>query len=204
MISESRSAPSAAPNNVWTSPSGRMIAKAGWVGTSNWANTSPESSLICGNDRSYLSMNPWNWSSVPLQATPTNSACPAHLCAASSTEGASRLQVLHHGAQNHSSTGRPARSPSSISPPPISGAENWRAAGASLDPLVGAFEASDVTAAGSGASVAGVASGSPPPQATSNVAASTGRARRNTEVTVAGCRRIAGSPAAVFRERFRS
>jgi hypothetical protein len=37
-------------------------------------NTAASSSLICGKLSEYLSMNDWNWSSVPLQATPTNSA----------------------------------------------------------------------------------------------------------------------------------
>jgi hypothetical protein len=37
-------------------------------------NTSALSSLICGKVNEYLSMNDWNSSSVPLQATPTNSA----------------------------------------------------------------------------------------------------------------------------------
>lgn len=40
------------------------------------------------------------------------------------------MQVVHHGAQNQSSTGRPARVVSSMSPPPMSGAENCNAAGA--------------------------------------------------------------------------
>jgi len=74
LISESSSVSSAAPYNVCTSPVGRINAKAGWVATSKRVNTLASASLICGNDKEYLSMNDSNWSSVPLQATPTNSA----------------------------------------------------------------------------------------------------------------------------------
>jgi hypothetical protein len=38
-------------------------------------------------------MNPWNSSSLPVQATPMKSTWPANLAAASSTEEASRLQI---------------------------------------------------------------------------------------------------------------
>ena len=63
------------------------------------------------------------------QATPTNATSPAHRCAASSTEGASRLQVVQYGAQNHKTTGLPANVDTSISPPPTSGARNRSASG---------------------------------------------------------------------------
>lgn len=41
------------------------------------------------------------------------------------------MQVVHQGAQNQSRTGRPASVVSSMSSPPISGAENFSASGAS-------------------------------------------------------------------------
>lgn len=126
---ESRNASSAAPKSVWTSPSGVINAIAGCDATLNRANTSAESSLICGNDNEYLSRNSTNSSSDPLHATPTNSTCPAHFWLASSTEGASRLQVIHQGAQNHNSTGRLARVAISMSPPPNNGAVNLNASG---------------------------------------------------------------------------
>ena len=74
-------------------------------------------------------MKPWNDSSLPDQATPMNSACPAHRCAASSTEGASRLQVPQPGAQNQNTTGAPATDAPSNVPPPTSGALNCSEAG---------------------------------------------------------------------------
>lgn len=74
-------------------------------------------------------MKPWNDSSLPVQATPMNSALPAHRCAASSTEGASRLQVPQPGAQNQNTTGVPATDAPSNVPPPTSGALNCNEAG---------------------------------------------------------------------------
>ena len=70
------------------------MANAGWAATPKRANTSAASSLIWGNVKPWRSMNSWNSPSVPVQATPTNWALPAHFCAAASTEGASRLQVV--------------------------------------------------------------------------------------------------------------
>lgn len=63
-------------------------------------------------------MKSWNDDSSPTQATPTKSTCPAHRCAAASTEGASRLQTLQVGAQNQKAVGRPAADAPSNSPPP--------------------------------------------------------------------------------------
>jgi hypothetical protein len=74
-------------------------------------------------------MKPWNDSSLPDQATPTKATSPAHLCAASSTEGASRLQVPQPGAQNQNTTGAPATEAPSNVPPPTSGAVNCNEAG---------------------------------------------------------------------------
>lgn len=74
-------------------------------------------------------MKPWNDSSLPYHATPTNEALPAHRCAASSTEGASRLQVPQPGAQNQKTTGAPATEAPSNVPPPTSGAVNCNEAG---------------------------------------------------------------------------
>ncbi len=76
-------------------------------------------------------MNAWNSVSEPVQATPTNCASPAQRCAASSTEGASRLHVVQYGAQNHKTTGLPASVDMSISPPPTRGARNRKASGTS-------------------------------------------------------------------------
>ena len=45
---------------------------------------------------------------LPYQATPTNCTLPAHRLLAASTEGASWLQVVQVGAQNHNNTGLPA------------------------------------------------------------------------------------------------
>ena len=208
MISESRRASSAAPNRVCTSPSGRMIAIAGCVATSKRLNTSAFSSLICGNDNEYRSTNSANSSSDPLQATPTNSAWPAHFCAASSTEGASRLQVLHHGAQNHSSTGRPASVVSSMSPPPRSGAVNCSAAGTATS--AAPSEVASTAAAGDDAagvavddaagSDAGAASGVlAPPQATnSRPAKPRGTRRRITRPERSGRDAIGGAGAPGF------
>ena len=160
-------------------------------------------------------MNVWNWSSVELHATPTNSACPAHFCAASSTEEASRLQVLHQGAQNHSSTGRPASVVSSMSPPPTSGAANLSASGTLAGTLeVGSPGLAGVLDGAAAGCVAGVllsdgdaaaagdaGSVSAPPQAASMPTAMRGRTRRFTigdrtgrpsRMSV-GCRRVSES-----------
>ena len=47
------------------------------------------------------------------------------------------MQVVHQGAQNQSRTGRPASVVSSMSPPPMSGADNISASGASADGMAG-------------------------------------------------------------------
>ena len=103
-------------------------------------------------------MNPWNDSSLPDQATPMNVALPAHRCAASSTEGASRLQVPQPGAQNQNTTGAPATEAPSKVPPPTRGALNCNEAGTtaagSPAPSVAATVA--VVAAVEGACGAGV------------------------------------------------
>jgi hypothetical protein len=49
--------------------------------------------------------------------------CPAKRRLASSTEGASRLQVLQPGAQNHSASGPVSKLAASKLPPPITGIE---------------------------------------------------------------------------------
>jgi hypothetical protein len=90
----------------------------------------PALSLICGNVRLCLSMNPWKSLSSPVHATPTKLTSPANFFAAASTEGASRLQLLQVGAQNQNSVGLPANVAASISPPPTSGAVNCSEAGA--------------------------------------------------------------------------
>ena len=54
----SSSASSTAPNNCWTSPSGDTTTSAGCDGTPKRANTSPGSSLTCGNVSPCLSMKP--------------------------------------------------------------------------------------------------------------------------------------------------
>jgi len=53
-------------------------------------------------------MNPWNESSLPVHATPMKLTESPNCWAASSTEGASRLQVLQVGAQNQNTVGLPA------------------------------------------------------------------------------------------------
>ena len=89
----------------------------------------PGSSLIWGNVRPCLSMNPWNVSSSPVQATPTKLTVSPNFFAASSTEGASRLHVLQLGAQNQNTVGLPASDATSSSPPPTRGALNCNEAG---------------------------------------------------------------------------
>jgi hypothetical protein len=74
-------------------------------------------------------MKPWKSSSLPVQATPTKLTVSANLWAASSTEGASRLQVLQVGAQNQNAVGLPATDAPSNVPPPTSGAVNSSASG---------------------------------------------------------------------------
>jgi hypothetical protein len=74
-------------------------------------------------------MNPWKSSSLPVHATPTKLTDPANFWAASSTEGASRLQVLQVGAQNQNAVGLPAAVAPSNVPPPTSGAVNCSASG---------------------------------------------------------------------------
>lgn len=144
-------------------------------------------------------MNDWYSSCEPLQATPTNSACPAHRCAAASTEEASRLQLLHHGAQNHSNTGRPASVVSSMSPPPISGAANWSASGT----LMGSPE-SDGAGAADGADVAAdeatgaTLSLADDPQAASRPTAIRGSTTRFTARTVPRGARSTTSPRSRF------
>ena len=58
-----------------------------------------------------------------------NSTEPAQRLRAASTEAASRLQMLQVGAQNQNTTGRPASSDPSNSPPPTNGARKFNAAG---------------------------------------------------------------------------
>ncbi len=52
-------------------------------------------------------MNPSTSDDEPFQATPTMVTLPAHFLLASSTEGASLLQVPQYGAQNQKATGAP-------------------------------------------------------------------------------------------------
>src|SRR4029079_3240936 len=84
----SRASASTAPSDTVTAPVRSMIAIAGCCGTLKRANTSPGSSLICGNVSEYLSTKSWNEASSPNQATPTNCTLPAHRLLAASTEGA--------------------------------------------------------------------------------------------------------------------
>ena len=129
MIWSSRS-PLTAPATDSIEPSVLTMANAGWNATSKRLKTMPGSSLICGNVSPCLSMKPWNESSSPVHATPTKLTESPNFAAASSTEGASRLHVLQVGAQNQNTVGLPANVLASSSPPPTSGALNWRAAGA--------------------------------------------------------------------------
>jgi hypothetical protein len=211
---ESSSSSSAAPIRICTSPSGSTMAIAGCDRSPNRLNTSADESSIWGNVSPYRSTNDSYSSSEPAQATPTNSTSPSQRCFASSTEGASRLQLVHHGAQNHSSTGRPANSPISIWPPPTSGAAKSSASGtaAAFDPRSG-VDADEVAAGVEvavgevigdvGGSVGASAASSPPPHATSarmpptvNVARRTRRERRPdiTAGTIASRCRRPGSP----------
>jgi len=200
---------------------------AGWKATSNRLNTMPGLSLICGNVKLCLSINPWKSSSSPVHATPTKLTAPANFFAAASTEGASRLQALQVGAQNQNSVGLPANVAVSSSPPPTSGAVNCSAAGAATTSpaaavsagagpaaatsiaatsIAGTSDARDVSAAGLG--VAAVPSlVDPPPHAAISrlLAASAGRNREpliELTVVVIGSRPTA--PGGRVSRRFRS
>ncbi len=202
---------------------------AGWKATSNRLNTMPGLSLICGNVKLCLSINPWKSSSSPVHATPTKLTAPANFFAAASTEGASRLQAIQVGAQNQNSVGLPANVAASSSPPPTSGAVNCSAAGAATTSpgaattspaaavsagagpaaatsIAGTSDARDVSAAGLG--VAAVPSlVDPPPHAAISrlLAASAGRNREpliELTVVVIGSRPTA--PGGRVSRRFRS
>jgi hypothetical protein len=53
-------------------------------------------------------MKSWKSASLPVHATPTKSTSPANSWATSSTEEASRLQIVQNGAQNQNTVGVPA------------------------------------------------------------------------------------------------
>jgi hypothetical protein len=74
-------------------------------------------------------MKSWKSSSLPVHATPMKLTWSANWAATSSTEGASRLQVLQVGAQNQNAVGTPATAAPSKVPPPTRGALNWRMSG---------------------------------------------------------------------------
>ena len=95
-----------------------MMATAGCDATPKRAKISPSGSLSCVNERPYSSTKARKSSSDPYHATPRNVALPAQRVLASSTEGASLRQVPQPGAQNHSTTGRPAYCTMSTEPPP--------------------------------------------------------------------------------------
>src|SRR6056297_688132 len=104
----------------------------------NRSKTLPGSSLICGNVRPWRSMKSWNESSLPVHATPMKLASSWNCTATSSTEGASRLQMLQVGAQNQNSVGLSATAAPSKVPPPTSGALNCRASGTTGASVMGA------------------------------------------------------------------
>jgi hypothetical protein len=106
------------------------------------------------------------------------------------------LHVLHQGAQNHKSTGLPARVVSSMSPPPTSGAENFNASGTFAGVSVGSAVCDGVGTAldsgvcdGATVDAAVVTSGDATsellsPHAASNVAAMRGKTTRFTHENV--------------------
>ncbi len=99
--------------------------------------------------------------SSPCHATPTKSTLPAHRFVASSTEGASLLQMLQPGAQNQTANGWPAYAAKSNSPPPINGAlicsSGGTTTGATLTTGAGVGVVSPTAAAVVGAVAASVA-----------------------------------------------
>src|SRR6056297_199386 len=141
----SRRSPSTAPATSSVEPSEFTSTSAGWYEIPKRSNTSPGSSLICGNVSPWRSTKSWKSSSLPVQATPTKSTESANCAAASSTEGASRLQMLQVGAQNQNAVGAPATDAPSKVPPPRSGALNCRMSGTATGSV------------GAGASVGGAA-----------------------------------------------
>jgi hypothetical protein len=58
----------------------------------------------------------------PRPAIPTTSTSPAKSSAAATTSGASARQIVHQGAQNHSTVSRPSRESAANSPPASRGA----------------------------------------------------------------------------------
>lgn len=102
-------------------------------------------------------MKSWKASSLPVHATPTKLTWPANCVATSSTEGASRLQVLQVGAQNQNAVGIPATAAPSNVPPPTRGALNCRMSGTTTASVgVGAAASSvAVGAVGAALSVGG-------------------------------------------------
>ena len=108
MSTASNASGSTAPSMVLTLPVRSMTTSAGWAGTPNRLKMAPGLSLSCGKDNAYLSTKPWNEAWSPYQATPMNWTLPAHFLLAASTEGASWLQVVQVGAQNHNARVVPA------------------------------------------------------------------------------------------------
>lgn len=137
------------------------------------------------------------------------SSFPAKFVATSSTEGASKLHVVHQGAQNQNATGLPVNVVPSSAPPATSGAENCRMAGADAGvPAAGALD--DAAAPLDGAPALGAAPvpdpDEEPQDARSTTAAIAAVARptrlRNARRTIAG--RVVADPApATFGARFR-
>lgn len=133
------------------------------------------------------------------------SSFPAKFVATSSTEGASKLHVVHQGAQNQNATGLPVNVVPSSEPPDTSGAANWRMAGADAGvPAAGALAAAVVPAL-DGTPVPDPAD-EPPQDARSTTAATATVARptrlRNARRTIAG-RVVAALVPATFGARFR-
>lgn len=89
----STSAPEGAPTTTSRSPEASWNTHAGWPGTPNEAKIEPSASRTLVNVKPWRETNPSISSCVPFQPIPTIVTFPAHFLLASSTEGASPLQV---------------------------------------------------------------------------------------------------------------
>ena len=92
-----------------TLPSARTSTQRGCELTPNCLHRSPVSSGICGiSSRPYDDTKPLNASSESPPGMPTRRRLSRCSAFSSATAGASRRQLGHHGAQNHTRTSLPA------------------------------------------------------------------------------------------------
>lgn len=93
------------PSLVSRIPSWLRKTHAGCEGISYSPKISAAVSSRLSKVKEWRSMNSRYEASVPFQATPTMRTFPLNFLLTSSTEGASRLQVVQPGAQNQKATG---------------------------------------------------------------------------------------------------